>query len=270
MAKNKLYSQTLKISEVTPSQKREMFEVFDKYYANSCYETFSKDLKSKDSVFLLKDSLENKIRGFSTIANLTYVSKGGKRHRAVFSGDTIIEKEFWGQGTLGVAFLKYLFIEKLKRPFSPLYWYLISKGFKTYLLMANNFDEHWPRFEEETPESKKELISNFSKIMYPDNYDESQGLIKFDSNEDKDSLKYGVAPITKKLKEENKRVNYFDSVNPNWQSGDELCCIASMTLLMPVKYQIKVIKKSFNKIVEIQKQKIFSLFGISSVNRSGK
>ncbi len=270
MSKNKLYSITVSVSDITPSQRREMFSVFEKYYANSSYDIFCKDLVSKDTAFLLLDRRENKIRGFSTIVNLNYVSKGGKSHRGVFSGDTIIEKEFWGQGTLGVAFLKYLFIQKLKRPFSPLYWYLISKGFKTYLLMANNFDEHWPRHEEKTPELKRELIEGFSKIMYPENFDSKLGLIKFPEEESKDSLKFGVAPITRKLKEENKRVAFFDTINPNWQRGDELCCLASMTLTMPFKYQMKIMKKSYTKLVDIQKQRIFSLFGISPVGRNGK
>ena len=270
MSKNKLYSITVSVSDITPSQRKEMFSVFEKYYSNSSYSTFCKDLVSKDTVFLLLDRKENIIRGFSTIVNLKYVTKGGKAHRGVFSGDTIIEKEFWGQGALGVAFLKYLFIQKLKRPFSPLYWYLISKGFKTYLLMANNFDEHWPRFEQETPTLKKELIDGFSKIMYPENFDPKSGLIMFPDEQCKDALKFGIAPITKKLKEENKRVNFFDSTNPNWQKGDELCCLASMTLTMPIKYQLKIIKKSYGKMLAIHKQRVLSLFGISTVGRNGK
>ncbi|CBW26631.1 conserved hypothetical protein [Halobacteriovorax marinus SJ] len=266
MKGNKLYSKTVHVSEITPEQRESMFEVFSKYYENSCFNTFCLDLNSKDSVFLLMDKKENKIRGFSTIVNLTYVSLGGKIHRGVFSGDTIIEKEYWGQGTLGVAFLKYLFIEKLKRPFSPLYWYLISKGFKTYLLMANNFDEHWPRHEVKTPEYQQEILNGFSTIMYPEYFDRASGLIKFEGCS-KDALKFGVAPITEKLKSSNKRVDFFDRVNPNWQKGDELCCLAVMTLSMPLKYQLKIIKKSYKKISISYKQRLLSLFGVSNISR---
>lgn len=50
-------------------------------------------------------------------------------------------QRFWGRRSLGVAFLIYMFKKKLARPSVPLHCFLISRGYKTYLLMANNFNE---------------------------------------------------------------------------------------------------------------------------------
>ncbi len=238
---NKLYYKTLKITELNPDQIRDMFHVFRRYYDNVNQKQFAIDLKNKDSVFLLLDSKEQKIRGFSTIVDLEV-----NGHRGVFSGDTIIEKEYWGQGTLGVAFLKYLFIKKLKNPFRPLYWFLISKGFKTYLLMANNFSNHYPRFEKSVDKKNQEIMNAFAKELYPEDFIQDKGIISFKDKE-KDSLKKCIAPITEQMKAENHRIRFFAEKNANWSQGDELCCLAEMTLSMPFKYQYKIVKKSFKK-----------------------
>lgn len=248
----KLFYKTIKVQDISETHKFEMFNVFRRYYDNVSEEQFKKDLMNKDAVFVLFDKKEKKVRGFSTIVELNCNS-----NRGFFSGDTIIEKEYWGQGTLGVAFLKYLFVEKLKNPFKPLYWFLISKGFKTYLLMANNFSNHYPRFEKETDSKHREILSSFAKKLYPNEFIEELGIISFKENI-KDSLKDCVAPITEEMKKENARINFFATKNKGWQRGDELCCIAEMTLTMPFKYQYKKIKKNLMKSLskkEIKKSK---------------
>lgn len=238
---NKLYYKTLRVHELTPLQINEMFHVFRRYYNNVNEVQFTRDLSEKDAAFLLLDKKENKIRGFSTIVDLEV-----NGHRGVFSGDTIIEKEYWGQGTLGVAFLKYLFLKKLRNPFRPLYWFLISKGFKTYLLMANNFSNHYPRFEKEMDQKNKAILDSFANELYPEDYISEKGIISF-KNKEKDSLKECIAPITQEMMEANERIRFFAEKNHNWTAGDELCCIAEMTLSMPLKYQFKIIKKALRK-----------------------
>jgi hypothetical protein len=258
---NKLFSQTVRVDQLNSAQINRMFAIFSKYYSNTGEEVFKKDLLKKNVVFLLIDRRQQEIQGFSTLVNLN-VEVEGRRVRGVFSGDTIIEKEFWGQGTLGVAFLKHLFLEKLKRPFSPLYWFLISKGFKTYLLMANNFSEHYPRHEQATPKREKGILAAFSKTLYPEHFREDLGLVVFDEDAGKDALKSEVAPITEQMRQENQRIAFFEKQNPEWHRGDELCCIARMDLSMPLTYQLKVIKKGMNRGIELAIARLGLLFGM--------
>jgi hypothetical protein len=243
--RKKLYAETLAIESLNENQVEAMFQIFSKYYNNTDKEQFLKDLYDKSRVFLLLDKATNTIQGFSTIKNID-VEFNSKVVRGVFSGDTIIEKEYWGQGTLGVAFLKHLFWEKLKKPFDPLYWFLISKGYKTYLLMANNFSNHYPRFEKATPEMEQHLIDSFSSSLYGHYYDKEAGVISYSKVEvsTKDCLREEVSPITDELINSNKRIRFFAKMNPSWQQGDELSCVAKMTFSMPILYQIKFIRKS--------------------------
>jgi hypothetical protein len=246
-APRKLFAETVRIDRLTEKDRQVMFGVFSKYYNNVEIDQFESDLLKKDVVFLLKDSQDRQIKGFSTLVRLECLVED-KIVRGMFSGDTIIEKEYWGQGTLGIAFLIYLFKEKLKRPFKPLYWFLISKGYKTYLLMANNFSGHYPRHEKDTPTFEKKVIDIFSETLYPDSYDAAKGVISFSKVVDKDCLKQEITPISKELLLKNRRIKFFAETNPAWEQGSELACIAEMTLSMPFYYKYKFILKKLKKV----------------------
>ena len=64
---------------------------------------------------------------------------------------------------------------RLKNPFTPVWWFLISKGYKTYLLLANNFINYYPRYELPTPPLYKDLIGQSALKLYPENYDQHSG-----------------------------------------------------------------------------------------------
>ena len=239
-AQSALRAEIVSIARLEAAERARMFELMRQYYDRMAEEKFLLDLSNKHAVILLRDEAENKIRGFSTL-RIVQARVGNKRLRGVFSGDTVIEKRYWGQRTLGKAFLRFLFFEKLKRPLEPLYWLLISKGYKTYLMMANNFSEHYPRFERPTPASKKAIMDAFYAELYPSNYDPETGLIKF--SDEHECLKSGVAGISNSLLASNRRVAFFQKANPQWNRGVELACIERMSLFMPFYYALKVLAK---------------------------
>jgi hypothetical protein len=223
----------------------QMYKVFEKYYSEVSKEVFSSDLLKKDHVIILIDKKDQTIKGFSTILDYHF-ELGGKKVKGIFSGDTIIEKEFWGGSALQMAFIGYMFKEKLKKPLTPLYWFLISKGYKTYLLMANNFLNHYPRFEQETPKEHKSIMDSFASDMYGEAYDPASGLIKFDGIHD--HLKGNVAPITEEMKRKSSRINFFEDQNPTWESGSELVCLAEFDLSLPIRFPLKTVRKSADRM----------------------
>jgi hypothetical protein len=227
------------INRLMPEDKTRMLELMQAYYDAVTRQQFLLDLSRKDAVILLKDR-NNTIQGFSTLATVR-VKLDGKTLRAIFSGDTVIDKQYWSQRALGKAFLRYLFIEKAKSPFEPLYWLLISKGYKTYLMMANNFSEHYPRFDRSTPPRVKLMMDAFYSALYPEAYDPETGLIE--PRTDASRLKPGVAAIPTALLKSNPKIAFFEQRNPRWTQGTELACIARMTLWMPFYYTLKALMK---------------------------
>jgi hypothetical protein len=233
----KLKATTLPVSHISPAQRDRMFAILEKYYEHVSRPQFDLDLNGKDAVILLLDARDDQIQGFSTLKKLLISREGLPSVRTLYSGDTVVEREYWGQKILGVAFLRYLWSEKLKHPFQPLYWFLISKGYKTYLLMANNFKTHYPRYEEATPESTKKLLHQIASSYFGDRYSSIDGLIRFQKS--MGQLKGGVADISEQELERNARIRFFTEKNPEWQQGTELACLAEMTFLLPVEYACK-------------------------------
>lgn len=233
----KLRGHVVDIARLTDGQREEMFALFSHYY--DCVERprFESDLADKDAVILL--TAAGAIQGFSTLKTLPVVL-GRRTHYGVYSGDTVLAREYWGQRVLGKVFLRYLFRQKLRRPLRPFWWFLISKGYKTYLLMANNFGEHWPRHEQETPPERRAILDAFGAAYFPDYYQPATGLIRFP--ESLGQLKFHVTPITDEQREV-PRISFFEETNPSWMSGTELACLARMTWSMPLYYSLKAIWK---------------------------
>src|SRR5215510_3140079 len=234
----RLMASIVSVADLRAKDRARMFTLMRKYYDSVTEESFQADLARKDAVILLCDRGE--IQGFSTLVSLR-MTVGRKTVHGVFSGDTVIEKRYWGQQALPVAFLLHMFREKLKRPFTTLYWLLISKGYKTYLMMANNFAEHFPRREMSTPADRRAIAEAFYLKLFPERYDPATGLITFPAGACR--LKSGVAEISNEMKASNPRIAFFEKVNPEWRNGVELACLARMTLAMPFRYAAKAFIK---------------------------
>lgn len=216
-------------------QKKQMYDLFCHYYENHSFEQFLMDLSEKNDVILLQEKKTQTIQGFSTILKKEIIIEG-KKTWAVFSGDTVLNKTFWGSPALGIQFLTYLWKLKIKCLNRPVYWFLISKGYKTYLLMANNFAQHYPRFEIPTPDFEKKLMKEFYSSKFSKSYLAEKDLIV--PQKDSCKLKISVADISNELLK-NPRIAFFQNRNPDWQKGSELCCIAKMSLLLPLHYSLK-------------------------------
>ena len=239
MFNSKLYWKVQFTTDLNDHIIRSMYGLYETYYDQISFEGFVADLMKKTEVILLFDRQEGNLQGFSTL--VTFMMKQGhKQIPCVFSGDTIIHERFWGQRSLGVAFLIYMFKKKLAHPSVPLYWFLISKGYKTYLLMANNFKEHYPRFEKETPEPMVDLIKQASDSLFPGCYRDN-GTLVFPTDKAA-RLKLGVADIDQRLLK-HPRIQFFNERNPAWKDGEELACLAEMSLKMPFHYYHKSMVK---------------------------
>jgi len=220
----------------------EMFGIMQNYYDGITLENFSADLAKKSDVILLIDFDNGRLCGFSTLVwKKMVVDK--TEVIGVFSGDTVLERKYWGNPSLGISFLTYLFFLKLRNFRMPVYWFLISKGYRTYLLMAKNFPECYPVENKATPKFEKSLMDAFYGSHWKEAYQPERGVISFVG--DTCRLKEDVAPITRQMREKMPAIQFFERANPEWAKGEELACIAKMSLAMPFRYLIKkfVIRK---------------------------
>ncbi len=232
-----------KINSVTIPQLMEMHGIFVNYYHNADLQTFIKDMCKKQGIFLLVNKSTGTIVGFSTWNEIDIVYKN-KKSIGVFSGDTIVEEQYWGDKTLQKAFAIQLFKLKLKRMNRDVYWLLISKGYKTYLLMANNFLRYYPHY---TRSNKKleSVVDHYCNLLYPDAYKLKDRLLDF--GDDYQHLKGGVAEITDDMKTNNPKIKFFDELNPAWRKGIELPCVGEVSMSMLWRFTKKNMLPFSNK-----------------------
>jgi hypothetical protein len=232
----------VKISELKAVEISRMYELMNRYYANVDEPSFLRDLREKQKVILMF-SRDSVLQGFSTILEVTKTIQG-KKFIALYSGDTVLEREHWGCGVLPMAFGRYLMFAKLRNPFTPVNWFLISKGYKTYLLMTNNFPTHYPRLKTSTPQVYLERMDAFYGERFGRQYDSKQGLIFLGSDAKAQSvhIKAHVADISAENRL-NPKIRFFEDKNPRWYEGVELACIAEVTLWIPLRYVLKRIVK---------------------------
>jgi hypothetical protein len=217
-----LHGEIVAVQQLTEQEKKTMYSLMDKYYEDIIFSVFIEDLEEKDYCILLYDT-NNRIKGFST-QKIMSVAVVEEKVYGVFSGDTIIHPDYWGSIELYKLFAKS-FISYGKR-YKSFYWFLISKGYKTYKMLPLFFKEFYPNYAEKTPAYEQKLIHSFGEMKFPDEYSRESGVIQYKGTKDK--LKPGVADITEKqLKDLN--IIHFVKLNPEHVKGNDLVCIAKLT-----------------------------------------
>jgi len=153
-------------------------------------------------------------------------SIGKKTVRILFSGDTIIDQQFWGKNPLARLWGQFALSQMDLYPNSPFYWFLISKGYKTYRFLPVYFHEFYPRFDRPTPAWAAEAISEVAKAKFGMRFHEATGILS--GTENAIRLRKSVADVTS-TRLLDPHVAFFQRVNPGHVLGDELCCIAPLS-----------------------------------------
>jgi hypothetical protein len=219
-----LLGRIVEVAGLSPRSRDEMFSLIDRYFAGMSRANFDADLNEKQWVIQLLDSATGAIRGFSTQA-LWELDVDGRQVSAVYSGDTIIDRDHWGSNSLAQLWGQFVTSLIDERPDSELVWFLITMGYKTYRFLPIFFREFYPRCDAPTPGWAKAIIDAAARFKYASTYDASVGIIRAGPTTCR--LRPGVADVTaERLRDPH--VRFFAERNPGHARGDELCCIAPL------------------------------------------
>jgi hypothetical protein len=219
----KVTSQVVSVSALEGSVRQEMIQLMEAHYDGVSHATFFQDLADKDHVFLFHS--QGRLIGFSTI--LCRACPGIPRATILFSGDTVIDQAFWGRSFLQITFGRYVLEQKLKRPWQPLYWMLISKGYKTYLMMRRNYPWSFPQPGKEMPPRERQAMVRFYGDRFGTEFDPTTGLIRHSSGNY--AVKEEWAEPPQELLSD-PDLAHFVARNPDCREGVELACIAEIRL----------------------------------------
>ena len=217
-----------------------MWRLYEEYYENVTHAAFLRDLAEKTFVFLAFDASDRReVKGFSTAAVYSHRHQG-QTIGVLFSGDTIIHPDYWGQTALHKAYARAVVEWKLNNPIAPLYWLLICSGCRTYLAMARNLPEHWPHYRRGLPDWERGLINSICRARFGATWKPERGVISVDGSQPK--LKDHVAPFTDDVRAM-EEIQFFMKANPGHLRGDELAMIGLFDTQFLLSLSWKLLKK---------------------------
>lgn len=202
-----------------------MYRLYAQHYDAIDHERFNNDLNSKTHAVLMRDQTHT-LQGFTSLARYWH-QHGGKQCQIVYSGDTIIHKDFWGEQTLPETWIKLTGQFKREHPTLPLYWFLIVKGHRTYRYLSVFSKKYYPRHDEPTPENLQQLINELANKRFTRYYNPETGLIQFP--ESRGHLKSSISTVPDNALKR-AEVQFFLKRNPGYADGDELVCITELSV----------------------------------------
>jgi hypothetical protein len=226
MIENNLLTYTLVRREnLLENDLEKMWQLMQHHYSQVTKEMFFHDLFEKDFVGVIRD-MENDIQGFTTFV-IDPKNCAGRDYHILFSGDTIIDEKHWGTQIMMKGWSTSIGTIVMADNTKPWYWYLMSKGHRTYLYLPYFFQSYYPSVHPQSDYLQLYKIADeVSRILFGEDWKPEQGLIRF--KEHHGALSPALAEATFK-KERNAHVKFFLEKNPAFYKGDELVCIARLS-----------------------------------------
>lgn len=221
--KNELTYSLIEKSKVKNLDIDRLFLLMDNNYNHISREIFERDLFKKDYVGIL--TADNQIHGFTTYAINPY-NCGTEEYNILFSGDTIISPEYWGTQILMQSWFRTVGSLISQDPDKKWYWYLLSKGHRTYMYLPLFFSDYYPSPTGTKDPDYKEIIDRCSELFYGDEFYKEDGVIKFEKKVGELKEEHIQATYNKK---KSTYASFFLKKNPGFYKGDELVCMTEIS-----------------------------------------
>jgi hypothetical protein len=213
-----------------------MFLLHSRYFCNVHRDTFFRDMNGKDWVIILHDARD--LVGFSTLQVLRLPVEGIERV-FLFSGDTVVDLAHGQDSTLAGCFGHFMLRLMAENGGTPLYWFLISKGYRTYRFLPVYFKKFHPVHDRPTPPDYAALLQTVAAHKFGDAYNKHTGLIHLGGRNDR--LRPEMCDIPESRRGD-PHVRIFLEHNPEYAAGDELACLADISRENLNKYAWRVIE----------------------------
>ncbi len=222
MTTDRLRARVRDRTSLTDREVEQMFTLYATYYDGTTFALFADDLAGKSHVIELL--AEEELVGFSTLAVLPFEHRGAA-NLALFSGDTIIDQSHWGDQALVAAFCGFAGHLRAQRDV-PLYWLLISKGYRTYRYLSLFARSYYPQHAAPTPAPMQERLDALARGKFGPAYDPTSGVVRFPQS--RGHLKPAWADVREHLRT-HAVVRCFLDRNPGYAAGEELVCLTELS-----------------------------------------
>lgn len=241
-ASKKYLSEFVKVTALRSETVKSMSELYLDNYDGSSRARFLDDLKEKDQVLLLY--YQGVLVGFSTLVVYGAVWKN-KYIRVVYSGDTIVSPKHWGQQELAFSWIQRIGQIKRDSPSTPLYWFLLVKGHRTFKYLSvfgKTFFPHWQIDRSDL----KPLADHLALSKFGKDYNPTSGVVEFRTT--RGHLKPHIAsPTQEELNKASTR--YFIEKNPGYTKGHELVCLCELELINMKPMTARIFQRALSELL---------------------
>lgn len=208
----------LPLKAVKVSLVQQMYQIHERTHEHACFDAFTQELKRQSGVLLVRCRGDERIVGFCTQSVCT-VAAEGELVRGLFTGPAIIDSEYRALHGLRIAMFRRLFLERLKRPMAPFYWFFTAPSVNDYLQMTQRFPHHYPDIAGSAQRDLC-LAQAFGAHLFPHAFDKHRMLVDFAEGHVRPKTAEAEVPV------EARQRAFFEGLNPTWRSGTELPCLA--------------------------------------------
>lgn len=251
MKRARLRSRVVPQASLSTSQRQRMLQLMQDCYDGVDVERFFVDLAAKDFVIVLEDP-RGALMGFSTLLLRDERLDDGTPVDLVFSGDTVIDPAHWGSKALQTAFGKFCLQQKLKHPHKKLYWLLLSKGFRTYLLAVNYFPRTFPKPHTAPPSTLIAFRDRIATSLWGDAYNPLTEVLHWPVPRDRVRAPLSPPPADAL---QNEAVRFFLHRNPGHVDGDELVCLVGLSLRDLLRALVRATAKAVDASVRPRRRR---------------
>lgn len=223
-ANNMLTARVANVDSLMNDQLSDMYTLFARYYDATSYARFVRDLSGKNLALLLFDEF-GVIRGFTTL-QISRAEFRGADIRVVFSGDTIVERAFWGSHALAFAWLRNMGRVFAAEPAIPMVWLLTVKGHRTYRYLPTfglEFTPDWRRADDPDLVALKDALA---AERFGSAYNSATGIVRFPQSEGHLAASWALPDERERARAD---IRFFLEKNPGYTQGDELVCLCRIS-----------------------------------------
>jgi len=218
-----LVCRILEITEISNSGRSDLFGLFSKHYDDVDLPRFESDFIAKDFALVLEH--QGRPVGFTT-AKLIDFDWRGESISVLYSGDTIVDRLFWGQQELARTWLAQIGRLARQQPGRRMVWFLIVKGHRTYRYLPVFAREFVPTSKAADAGELSELRDAIATSMFGSQFDPASGTVQFATPQGRLRAEF-ADPTARELKLPG--VGYFLTANPGFREGDELACLCELS-----------------------------------------
>lgn len=209
------------IANLSQKERHRVVALYLQYYCAADEDQVIHDLEKKREILLLEYG--QTLVGFTSLQLFTYRWQN-QPIQVVFSGDTVVAREHWGQQALAFRWIQHMAEIKQQQPDMPLYWFVIIKGHRTFKYLptfGKSFYPHWSIDRSDL----KPLADFLATDMFGEHYNPETGVVEFEIS--RGHLKPGIAePSEQEMCKP--AVRFFLEKNPNYRIGHELVCLCEL------------------------------------------